>query len=88
MADRRAMRLAVTVSCVGLIADLAYIQITVAMLFLMTEEWAAGLAYGVGGAATVAVHKLGLTPRRPLRIKGVPTGWDVDGQTALFEDEQ
>lgn len=55
MADRQAVRLAVTVSVVGLMADLAYIQIQTAMLFLMTEEWAPGLAYGVLSSATVAV---------------------------------
>jgi hypothetical protein len=40
------------------------------------------------GLGPDCASKLGLTPRRPLRITGVPTGWDVDGQTALFEDEQ
>lgn len=30
--------------------------------------------------------KLGLAPRRPLRITGVPTGWDIVGQGDLLEE--
>jgi hypothetical protein len=30
--------------------------------------------------------KLGLTSRKPLRITGVPQGWDCDGQTDLLEE--
>jgi hypothetical protein len=31
--------------------------------------------------------KLGLAPRKPLRITGVPQGWDCDGQTDLLEEQ-
>jgi hypothetical protein len=40
------------------------------------------------GLGPDCASKLGLTPRRPLRITGVPAGWTVEGQIDLFEDDQ
>ena len=39
------------------------------------------------GLGPDCASKLGLTPRRPLRITGVPAGWDCDGQTDLLGEE-
>jgi hypothetical protein len=39
------------------------------------------------GLGPDCASKLGIAPRRPLRITGVPTGWDVEGQTDLFGDD-
>ncbi|GAA2861449.1 DUF6011 domain-containing protein [Nonomuraea rubra] len=41
------------------------------------------LAYGIGPDCRKA---LGIVSRKPVRITGVPTGWDVDGQTDLLEE--
>ncbi|MER6942509.1 DUF6011 domain-containing protein [Nonomuraea sp. NPDC000554] len=38
------------------------------------------------GLGPDCASKLGLTPRRPLRITGL-RWWDCDGQTDLFEDD-
>lgn len=38
------------------------------------------------GLGPDCASKLGVAPRRPLRITGVPSGWSVAGQTDLLED--
>jgi hypothetical protein len=38
------------------------------------------------GVGPDCASKLGIAPRKPLRITGVPTGWDVEGQTDLLEE--
>lgn len=41
------------------------------------------LAYGIGPDCR---KKLGIVSRRPVRITGVPTGWDCEGQADLLEE--
>ncbi|MEU7831355.1 DUF6011 domain-containing protein [Nonomuraea sp. NPDC049129] len=38
------------------------------------------------GLGPDCASKLGLTPRRPIRITGVPAGWNCYGQTDLLEE--
>ncbi|MFE3452401.1 DUF6011 domain-containing protein [Nonomuraea sp. NPDC059194] len=38
------------------------------------------------GLGPDCASKLGLAPRKPLRITGVPQGWDCDGQIDLLEE--
>lgn len=37
------------------------------------------------GLGPDCASKLGVAPRKPLRITGVPTGWDIKGQGDLLE---
>ncbi|MEU4574835.1 DUF6011 domain-containing protein [Nonomuraea sp. NPDC023979] len=39
------------------------------------------------GLGPGCASKLGLAPRKPLRITGVPRGWAVEGQIDLLEEE-
>lgn len=48
------MRLALTLSCLGVMADIAYLQLEVAVRFLLIEEWALGAAYGLMGSGALA----------------------------------
>ncbi|MFB4280832.1 DUF6011 domain-containing protein [Nonomuraea sp. MTCD27] len=41
------------------------------------------LSYGIGPDCR---RKLGITPRKPVRIAGVPAGWEIEGQGDLLED--
>lgn len=40
------------------------------------------LAYGIGPDCR---KRLGIAPRKPVRISGVPTGWDVEGQIDMLQ---
>lgn len=51
MPDRQTLRVAVSLSCLGLIADLAYFQVDVAVRFMAIGEWAPGVAYAFTGAS-------------------------------------
>ncbi|MET9339256.1 DUF6011 domain-containing protein [Nonomuraea sp. NPDC003804] len=37
------------------------------------------------GLGQDCAEKLGVAPRKPIRITGVPQGWDCDGQMDLLE---
>ena len=43
------------------------------------------LAYGIGPDCR---KRPGIVSRKPVRITGVPTGWDIEGQADLFEGDR